>query len=118
MSRKSWIELGALLLVVWLGSQWWISHNQAALGGRMAALAQPGDVQMISSVTCPLCAVARTWLLNNEVAHQECFIERDAVCRQRFESLLAPGTPVFLVRGQMQLGFSPERILLRLQKES
>jgi hypothetical protein len=49
------------------------------------------------------------------VAFSECSIERDADCRAAFERLRAPGTPVFLVRGQVELGFNPMRLKARLE---
>jgi hypothetical protein len=50
------------------------------------------------------------------VAFDECFIETDAACAARFEALRAPGTPVLLVRGQLQTGFDAQRVLGALSR--
>ena len=81
-------------------------------------MAQQGDLQMLSSTTCGLCTHARIWLQQHEVRFDECFIERHAPCKQRFDALQAPGTPIILVRGQPQLGFDPRRVLLALEQAS
>ncbi|MCU0966750.1 MAG: hypothetical protein MUF08_17270 [Burkholderiaceae bacterium] len=52
----------------------------------------------------------------HEVAFDECFIETDAACAARFEALRAPGTPVLLVRGQLQTGFDAQRVLGALSR--
>lgn len=49
------------------------------------------------------------------VSFSECFIEQDADCAARYRALMAPGTPVLLVRGQAQIGFDPKQVLHRLQ---
>jgi hypothetical protein len=50
------------------------------------------------------------------VPFAECFIETDGACRQDFNALGAPGTPVLVVRGRAQLGFSPEQVSQTLQR--
>jgi hypothetical protein len=95
-NRRSLFGLVALVLAVGAASQWWAGHSQARLGEKIAALAQPGDIQMLSSGTCAICTVARQWLQQHEVAFNECFIEKDAACAARFEAVRAPGTPVLL----------------------
>ena len=52
----------------------------------------------------------RHWFAKHQVAYSECLIERDAACRAAFDALGARGTPVLVVRGQPQLGFSPQRL--------
>jgi len=59
--------------------------------------------------------VARLWFTEQKVPFSECFIERDAACAAEFAANRAPGTPLLLVRGQPQLGFSPDRVKERLQ---
>ncbi len=71
---------------------------------------------MLSSDTCALCVAARNWMTEHRVSFTECSIERDADCQRLFADSLAPGTPVLLVRGQAQVGFSPQRVLQRLQR--
>ena len=109
--------LGLLLLVLAVGGlqQWWAGRAQQRLGEQLAALAQVGDIRMLSSESCGVCTLARAWFTEHRVAFQECWIERDAACRAEFEARQSPGTPVLLVRGQGQLGFSPQRVLAGLQ---
>ncbi len=109
-----WVQLVLLIALVTLGLQAWQGRQQGALGERTARAAAPGDLHMISSTTCGICTQARRWFTDHGVAFTECFVERDAACRAEFERLQAPGTPVILVRGQPQLGFSPPHIAERL----
>ncbi len=108
--RNPWLQLGLLLAVVTLSLQAWQGRQQAGLGERIAQAAAPGDLRMLSSTTCGICTQARHWFREHGVAVSECFVERDAACRAEFQRLQAPGTPVILVRGRPQLGFSPPRI--------
>jgi glutaredoxin len=108
--RQPWLQLGLLLAVVTLGLQAWQDHREQDVGQRIAAAVAPGELRMISSEICGICTQARRWFTEHEVAFSECFVERDAACRAEFEMLRAPGTPVILVRGRPQLGFSPPRI--------
>ena len=107
-----------LVLVVSAGSQWWARHSQQNLGQQVAAAAAAGDLRMLSSDSCAQCVVARNWLKEHGVPFTECSIERDAACQQRFEATRSPGTPVMLVRGQPQVGFSPQRVLQGLQSRN
>ena len=108
--------LMGLVLLVSAGHRGWVRYQQASVGADVAALARPGDIQMLSSATCAPCLVARQWLNQNKVPFQECVIEQEASCRQAFEALMAPGTPVLQVRGQTQLGFNPQRVLEGLRQ--
>ena len=112
--QRSLGGLLVLVLVVNAGSSLWARHYQANLGETVAQRAQPGDIQMLSSDSCSICVVARQWFTAHGVAFNECSIERDAACRQKFEVSLAPGTPVLIVRGQMQVGFNAERVAAAL----
>ncbi|MCY7316637.1 MAG: glutaredoxin family protein [Rubrivivax sp.] len=104
-----------LLLLISAASSWWGRQQQRTLGQQVAALALPGDIRMLSSETCAVCTVARRWFTEHRVPFSECLIERDAACRAEHQALRAAGTPVLLVRGQPQLGFSPERIQAALK---
>ncbi|MDP3084421.1 MAG: glutaredoxin family protein [Rubrivivax sp.] len=115
-SWRSLLGLLALVLAVAGASQWWSSRHEQRLGAQLAALAAPGDIRMLSSETCVFCAVARRWFSEHGVRFSECFIERDADCAAAYQALLSPGTPLLLVRGQQQLGFSPERVLGALKR--
>ena len=114
-SRRSLLGLAVLVACTSGLGSWWAGRSRRLLGERVAALAAPGDIRMLSSETCAICAVARRWFAEHRVAHDECFIERDAACRAAFEATAAPGTPVIVVRGQPQLGFSPRRLHAALQ---
>ncbi len=105
----------ALILTVGAANAWWVNRQARAVGVQVAALARPGDIRMLSSDSCSVCVVARTWFTQNRVAYSECSIEQDAVCRVEYESLRLPGTPVIVVRGRPQLGFSVEKLRQALQ---
>ena len=115
-SRASLVVLVLIVLGASAGSQWWVNHSQGRLGERLAALAVPGDIQMLSSTTCAFCAEARLWMQQHRVAFSECFIETDADCAARFNATRAPGTPAMLVRGQVQIGFDAQRVIDALQR--
>lgn len=109
-ARRPWLGLVVVVLVTALGSQWWAARQQAQLGQQVAQWARPGDLQMLSSTTCPICAAARAWFEANDVKFSECFIETDAACAARFEATRSPGTPVIMVRGVAHIGFDPQRL--------
>jgi glutaredoxin len=104
--------LGLVLLVVAAGAaqRWWTWQQGQTLGSDVATLVQPGDIRMLSSETCGYCLQARLWFQANDIAFSECLIERDAACRAEFQALRAPGTPVIVVRGRAQIGFSAARV--------
>jgi glutaredoxin len=110
--------LGLIVLVLAVGgaSEAWRAWSSERVGSEVAALARPGDIEMISSDTCVYCAQARAWFAEHSVPFSECSIERDAACAARFAALLSPGTPVLLVRGQPQVGFSPQRVAEALRR--
>jgi glutaredoxin len=116
--RLSGRSLAALLLIV-LGAsaaqQWWAGTAERRQGQRLAALAQPGDIRMLSSETCPYCVTARRTMSAHGVRFEECYIERDAQCKALYDATLARGTPTLIVRGQAQLGFSLERVIGALE---
>ena len=112
---RSLLGLALVVGAAMAASSWWARLGEASLGEEVAALARPGDIRMLSSVTCPSCTVARRWMPLHGVAHGECLIERDPACLAEFQARLAPGTPVVVVRGQPQLGFSPQRVLAALR---
>jgi len=117
MSGQGTTMLGVLVIVVAVGAaqQWWSDRKADDLGPAVAALAQTGDIRMISSRTCSSCMVAKAWFVRNQVAYSECTIETDAACRRDFAALGAPGTPLIQVRGRNQLGFNPDGIQAALQ---
>ena len=113
-TRRSLLFVLLLVLAVTGAAGWWRDHRALALGPELAAQARPGDIHLLSSQTCVYCRQARQWLTAQRVAFDECFIESDARCAAQYQALQAPGTPVVLVRGQAQLGFSPQQVLERL----
>ncbi|GMV47775.1 MAG: hypothetical protein AMXMBFR66_31730 [Pseudomonadota bacterium] len=110
LARRDLAVLALLVIGASLAGQWWSARARSTLGDEVAALARPGDIRMISSETCAICALARRWFQQHRVAFAECFIERDAQCRADFDAARAPGTPLIVVRGVPQLGFRPERL--------
>lgn len=116
VSRRSLLALGALLFAVSTVQTWWAGRYDDRLGDSVAALAAPGDIRMLSSENCAICQLARQWLVEHEVPFTECLIERDATCRADHAATGAPGTPVFLVRGKPQVGFSAEALKQALER--
>lgn len=113
-SRRSLVGLVLLVLAVAGATSFWQAHREAELGQELARQAGPGDLHMVSSETCVFCDRARRWLTVHQVRFSECFIERDAACAAQYRALGARGTPTLLVRGELQLGFSPQRVRDRL----
>ena len=111
-----------VMLVAGGASQLWRTWSdgktESALGPEMARRAAAGDIRMIASETCGYCKAARIWFQRQHVAFTECLIERDPVCAADYRAAGAPGTPLLIVRGEPQLGFSPERVLQRLGGKS
>jgi glutaredoxin len=107
---RSALSLLAVVVVVGAISEGWRAWSDGRVGRDVAALAGPGDIRMIASDTCVFCVKARTWFTANNVAFSECSIERDEACATQFRALMSPGTPVFVVRGRMQVGFSPQSL--------
>jgi len=115
-SIRSLTGLLGLIALVSVASYGWRTQAELQDGRELSALARPGDIRLISSVYCPSCTLARRWLEEHGVAFDECFIERDEACRNAFTALMAPGTPVVIVRGRALLGFDPERVSVALQR--
>ncbi len=111
--RPLWVA-AALIVGVTAALSLWREAREAADGRALAALVRPGDIHMISSQTCIFCTRARTWMQAQNLPFTECFIERDPACDAQFRALMQPGTPVLLVRGQVQLGFNPQQVRDRL----
>ncbi|MBX3603112.1 MAG: hypothetical protein KF863_21030 [Rubrivivax sp.] len=115
--RSLWTVL-VLVLVVGAASQWWARRHEQQLGRDVAARVAPGDIRMISSETCAICTMARQWFTEHRIAFDECLVERDERCRRDYEAYGTPGTPVIVVRGQPQVGFSPQRLQATLQRQA
>ena len=108
--RRRFGLLIVLVLVAMTGTQALRNASNARLGPQVAAQARPGDIQMIASVTCTYCAAARAWFNANHVPFTECLIERDAPCAALYNALMAPGTPVLVVRGKRLVGFNAQAV--------
>lgn len=113
--RRSLLALGLAVLLALAASQALQGWGERGTAEQLAQRARPGDIRMISSVTCPYCEAARRWMSANQVTFDECFIERDAQCQALYEATQARGTPTLLVRGQVQLGFDARRVLAALK---
>ncbi len=101
-----------VLSVAWQGLQSW---RQQRLTQALAEHLRPGDLTLLSSVTCVYCDRARSWLRQAGLPFDECFIEREPDCATLWARTGGRGTPTVLVRGQVQLGFRPEAVLAALQ---
>jgi glutaredoxin len=118
-ARSKAVEYGVLAALVGAalaGPAWWRDREAARLGNEVAALARPGDIEMVSSVTCVYCDKARAWLSAHGAPFSECYIERDAACMARYEQLGAAGTPTFLIKGRLLRGYSAPAIVEALRR--
>ena len=113
---RSGLSLLALVLAVGAASEGWRTWTADRVGTQVAALARPGDIEMIASDTCVYCVRARTWFDAHGVPFSECSIERDTACAARYGALLAPGTPVLMVRGRPLVGFDPASLADALRR--
>lgn len=113
---RSLAGLAVLIVVVSAAVRWVGGADEARLGPALAAQARAGDIRMVSSLTCPYCTAARQWLTLHRVTFDECWIERDEACRATFEALPVRGTPTMIVRGHVQTGFEPARVLQALER--
>jgi len=107
----------SLLLVVgagWLGSTLLGAYQDRGTAAELRQLARPGDIRLISSVSCVFCTRARRWLTEYQVPFSECLIERDPACMAEYRALGARGTPTVLVRDQAQLGFDARSVVAML----
>ena len=110
VSRRSLFALVLTVLAISAAHAWWQGREQARLALLIATSSAPGDIEMLSSETCAFCARARAWFGANRVPVRECVIEAEKHCDERYAAMGRPGTPVLIVRGQVQIGFNPEMI--------
>jgi glutaredoxin len=115
LDRRTLIGLALVIAVPHFGHRAWVAHVERSTAREVAAAAAPGDILMISSTTCGICAVARAWFTEHGVPHRECFVEHDPACAARLARSLQPGTPVFEVRGRVIVGFDPQRLRAALR---
>jgi glutaredoxin len=114
-SRREVMVLVALVLLATVGWEAWQGWRRGAQGDDLARVARPGDIRLLSSQSCVYCDRARAFLTQHQVPFSECFIEQDASCAAEFKARQAAGTPLVLVRGQAQLGFSASQVMDALQ---
>lgn len=115
---KNALSLLAVVAVVG-GASWGArAYERHQLGERVAAAAKAGDIEMYSATTCGICKQAKSWFDAHDVPVQSCEIDRDTACRDRFYALKGRGTPLFMVRGERQVGFDRERIALALERQA
>ena len=112
---RSVLVLAALVLGVLAAVQGLQSRSADRVAAQVAASARAGDIQMVSSLTCVYCAQARAWFTEHGVPFGECFIERDEQCAAAYRALMSPGTPVLVVRGQVQRGFDVRAVARALE---
>ena len=67
-SRRSLLGLVAVVLAAGALTAWWQGDAARRDAQRLAALARPGDIRMLSSETCVYCAAARRWMTEHRVA--------------------------------------------------
>ena len=118
VSRRHLLQLAAVVLVAGGANAAWQAWTATSAAGEIVARAAPGDIEMLSSASCVYCAEARRWFTAHRVPFRECIVESDAACATRFRALLAPGTPVLLVRGRHLIGFQPQRVAEALRAAS
>lgn len=116
-SRHSLSGLIAIVVIGAAAMQGFTAWSRARLAAQVAANAGPDDIHMIASATCAYCAAARAWFDENHVPFSACEIEHDAACAAAYDALLAPGTPVMLVRGRRLVGFSVEAVADALARQ-
>ena len=118
-TRRKLVEYGVLAALVGAalaGPAWWRSREAARLGEELTRLARPGDIEMVSSVTCIYCDKARAWLTQHGAPFSECYIERDRACMARYEQLGAAGTPTVVIKGRLLRGYSAPAIVEALRQ--
>ncbi len=115
----TWRELWPLLVivaVVWGLSSWARQGLHEGQAQSLREKAKPGDIVMLSSLSCSYCTQARQWFEAERIPYAECFIESNAQCAQRYRETLARGTPTFLVRGQVILGLDRALMVALLEQ--
>lgn len=117
-SKRPLIGLLLVCAVAALGAEGvraWVQQQRA---DELRAVARPGDIRMISQTTCVYCTKAREWLTRHEVPFEECFIDRDSECLAEYNRQGRNGTPMMLLRGEMQRGFDAQRVTASLARHS
>lgn len=115
---RDW-SLVALVIGLAFGAAWALLQRRESLDERIAvemkALTKPGDILMLASASCEMCGPARRWFESAQVPVQECRIDQDPACQQRYQSLGGMGLPVFVVRGKPVYGWERDKLLALLK---
>lgn len=98
----------------WGGATLLRDRAAGEFGPAIATAAADGDLFMFSATWCSVCTRAHRYFASHQVRYQSCEIDQDADCRARFDRLGGQGTPLLVVRGVPQTGFSPARIAAAL----
>ncbi|MBY0339595.1 MAG: hypothetical protein K2Q19_00365 [Rhodocyclaceae bacterium] len=113
MKSKDLLVLGVIIVFVstaQLGMTMYRDHTNERYADDVVKNARTGDIVMLSSEGCPYCAKARAWFAKHNVPIEECFIENDPVCADKFSRSMAYGTPVIIVKGKPITGFDVEAV--------
>jgi len=113
---RSWVALGLLLAAVSVAQRAWQAWGTERAAATLARELAADELLLVSSQSCPHCLIARRWLQERGIAHRECVIEAEVACLQLYRALMAPGTPLVLVRGRVLIGFSPQAVAQALQR--
>lgn len=108
------VVLGLLAVLAWGGQRLYKRQQHLAAVSVIRAQARPGDIFMYSQTTCSDCVAAKRWLQAQNVPFESCEIDVDAACEQRLTAVSQRITPTLLVRGDLQVGFKPERVATAL----
>lgn len=114
MKRSELIVLLVVMALAFGAGQWLRGSRPAGSdeqGAALRAAVQPGELQMISSTTCAYCTKARLWLTEQQVPFDECFVETNTSCRQRWLAVGAQATPTFVVGRTAVLGLDVPRLI-------
>lgn len=114
MRRSEAITLLVVMALTLAAGQWLRGSRPAgsdAQGEQLRAVIKPGELQMISSTSCAYCSKARLWLTEQKVPFDECFVETDSACRQRWLATGAQATPTFVLGRGVVLGLDVPRLV-------
>lgn len=120
MKRSELLVLLVVMALAFGAGQWLRGSRPPASdeeGALLARLTARQPLQMISSTTCRYCTRAREWMQAQGVRFEECFIEREEACRQRYLATGAQATPTFVVGRSAVLGLDAPRLIALLQTQ-
>jgi len=84
--------------------------------GALARTVKDGDVVIYSAVWCTSCNAAKQWMKQYGFAFQDCDVERDSDCGQRFAATGSKWVPYLVVKGHhMKDGFDSDEFIAALK---